>query len=99
MRVRFHREAEVELVAEAEYDDSRSPGPGDRLTTEVEAAVRLASAFPEIGSPYRYGTRRVFTRKFPFSIVYRVVASELVVLAIVSFPRKPGYWRGRKSDD
>lgn len=96
--VRFHPEAEVELAAEAQYHEERSPGLGERFTGEVEATVKLASSFPLIGSPYKYDTRRVFTKKFPFSIVYRVLASELVVLAIAPFPRKPAYWRGRKSD-
>ena len=97
--VRFHPGAEVELAAEAQYYDERLPGLGERFTDEVEAAVGLASSFPLIGSPYKYGTRRVFTKKFPFSIVYRVLASEIVVLAIAPFPRKPAYWRRRKSGE
>ena len=95
--VRFHPEAEVELAAEAKYYEERSPSLGERFTREVEVAVELASSFPLIGSPYKYGTRRVFPKKFPFSIVYQVLASELVVLAIAPFPRKPAYWRRRKS--
>lgn len=94
--VRFHPEAEVELAAEARYYEEQSVGLGERFTLEVEAAVRLASAFPQIGSPYKHGTRRVFPRKFPFSVVYRELVSEIVVLAIAPFPRKPAYWRGRK---
>ena len=95
--VRFHAEAEVELTAEAKYYDERSPGLGGRFTREVEAAVELASAFPQIGSPYKYGTRRVFPKRFPFSIVYQDLGSELVILAIAPFPRKPAYWRERRS--
>jgi len=97
--VRFHPEAETELTAEAKYYDERSPGLGERFATEVETAVALISAFPRIGAPYKYGTRRVFPRKFPFSIFYRESASELVVLAIAPFPRKPAYWRDRRNDD
>jgi len=55
--VRFHPEAEVELAAEAQYYDERSAGLGERFTHEVEAAVGIASAFPQIGAPYKYGTR------------------------------------------
>ena len=96
--VRFHPEAEVELAAEALYYEERSPGLGERFTDEIEAALELASEFPLIGSPYRHDTRRVFPRTFPFAIVYQVLASELLVLAIAPFPRKPAYWRGRRSD-
>lgn len=95
--VRFHPEAEIELAAEARYYEERSPGLGEQFIREVQSAVELASAFPKIGAPYKYGTRRVFPRKFPFSVVYRELAPELVILAIAPFPRKPAYWRGRKS--
>jgi hypothetical protein len=78
------------------YYEERSPGLGERFTADVEAAIALASAFPEIGSPYRYGTRRVFPKRFPFAVVYQVLAHELVILAIAPFPRRPVYWRSRK---
>lgn len=94
--VRFHPEAEVELAAEAKFYDERSPGLGERFAREIEAAVELASAFPQIGSPHKYGTRRVFPKSFPFSVIYQDLPSEIVVLAIAPFPRKPGYWRRRK---
>ena len=94
---RFHPEAEVELAAEAKFYEEQWRGLGERFTEEVEAALKLASLFPEIGSPYKYGTRRVFPKKFPFSIVYTVLVKELVVLAIAPFPHKVAYWRNRKS--
>ena len=96
--VRFHPEAEVELAAEARYYEERSPGLGERFTNEVQAAVRLAATLPGIGSPSRYGTRRVFPKSFPFSVVYRELRTELVILALAPFPRKPGYWRARRAD-
>jgi plasmid stabilization system protein ParE len=95
--VRFHPDAEVELTAEACFYEERVVGLGERFTHEVQAAVQLAAAFPGIGSPYRYGTRRVFPKSFPFSIIYRELAAGIVVLAIAPFPRKPGYWRQRKA--
>lgn len=98
-QVRFHPDAEIELAAEAGYYDERSPGLGERFIGEVQAAIELASEFPQIGAPYKYGTRRVFPKKFPFSVVYQELASELVVLAIAPFPRMPAYWRDRKSGD
>ena len=78
--VRFHPAAEAELAAEAAHDDERSPGLGERFVTEIEAACALAAGFSGIGSPYRYGTRRVFAKRFPFAIVYRELPDEIVVL-------------------
>jgi plasmid stabilization system protein ParE len=84
-------------MAEALYYEERAVGLGERFTQEVQAATRLAAAFAGIGSPYKYGTRRVFPRSFPFSVIYRESAAEIVILAVAPFPRKPGYWRHRKS--
>jgi hypothetical protein len=68
------------------------------LTTAVEQAVQLASRFPEVGAPYKHGTRRVFPRTFPFSLVYVVREADVCVLALAPFRRKPGYWRSRTND-
>lgn len=97
--VRFHPEAEVELIAEAKYYNECAHGLGERFIREIQAAVHLAAAFPKIGAPYKHSTRRVFPKTFPFSVVYREIADELVILAIAPFPRKPAYWRDRESGD
>ena len=96
--VRFHIEALDELTAEAVYYESKSKGLGARFASEVEAATRIAAEFSEMGTPFKYGTRRVFPKKFPFSVVYRIQADEIIVLAVAPDARKPGYWRDRKSN-
>jgi plasmid stabilization system protein ParE len=84
------------LINEALFYATISPRLGERLARAVEQAARLASEFPEMGSPYKHGTRRVFPKKFPFSLVYVVRATEIYVLALAPFSKKPGYWRSRK---
>lgn len=96
--VRFHSAALEELTAEAVYYEVKSSGLGERFTSEVEAATRIAIEFPEMGAPFKSGTRRVFPKKFPFSVVYRIGANEIIVLAVAPDVRKPGYWRDRKSN-
>jgi toxin ParE1/3/4 len=97
--VRLHEEALAELEAEALFYETKVRGLGERFTSEVEAAVKIAAEFPEMGSPFKFGTRRVFPKRFPFSVVYRIRTSEVVVLAVVADARKPGYWRKRRVDD
>ena len=96
--VRFHDAARLELRQEVSYYTSSSPVLGRRLAEAVEEAVGLAISFPEIGSPYLHNTRRVFPKKFPFSIVYLSKGTEIYVVAFAPFSRKPGYWRTRKDD-
>lgn len=89
--VRFHEDALAELQAEAIYFQDRSQGLGERFTAEIEAAIKIATEFPDMGSPFKHGTRRVFPKKFPFSVVYRVQQTSIIVLAVVPDARKPGY--------
>ena len=93
---RFHAEAASELQAEATYYEQHTKGLGDRFAREIESAVKVACLFPDIGSPYKYGTRRVYPKKFPFSVVYLVRSEEVLVLAIAPFSKTPGYWRNRR---
>ena len=96
---RFHGEARLEFLDEIAYYEAIETGLGKRFLQSVEAAIALAVSLPFAGSPYKHGTRRVFTTKFPFSIVYRVGEDEIVIFAIAHFKRKPGYWKSRKRDD
>ena len=95
--VRFHDEAKLELADEALYYAAISPRLGERFVAAVEAALELAAHFPGIGSPYKYQTRRVYPKKFHFSIVYVEREEDLYVLAVAPFSRKPGYWRSRSA--
>lgn len=61
--LRFHSEALEDLIAEAGYYEAQSRGLGQRFVNEVEAATRIAVEFPEMGAPFKYGTRRVFPKK------------------------------------
>ncbi|MFN8525205.1 MAG: type II toxin-antitoxin system RelE/ParE family toxin [Chloroflexota bacterium] len=95
---RFHGDARGELVNQIRYYASISNLLGERFAKEVEDAIALATEFPEVGSPHSFGTRRVFPKRFPFSVVYAVIQTEIVILAIAPAKRKPGYWRHRVAD-
>ncbi|MCU0870321.1 MAG: type II toxin-antitoxin system RelE/ParE family toxin [Burkholderiales bacterium] len=94
--VRFHPEAEAELNHEIAWYDSAAPGLGERLVAEARRVVSSLGAFPHVGSPWRLGTRRVVMRAFPFSVVYRVVRGDVVIVAFAHFARRPTYWRSRQ---
>ncbi|MGQ0709421.1 MAG: type II toxin-antitoxin system RelE/ParE family toxin [Rhodoferax sp.] len=93
---RFHPDALRELLAQASYYEDQDQGLGQRFVAEVESALGLANLMPGIGCPYLQGTRRVFPKGFPHSVVYRMSGDTLVVLAVAPFKRKPGYWSKRR---
>jgi plasmid stabilization system protein ParE len=96
--IRFHEEARIEFLDQVAYYEEARVGLGDRFYLEVEIAVARAGRMPGLGSPYKYGTKRMYPKKFPFSIIYVVRELELVILAVAHFRRKPGYWRKRRDD-
>ena len=96
IRVVFHPDALLELRDQALFYEERSVGLGERFVSQVQAAVAIAASMPGAGSIGRHGTRRVFPKDFPHSVVYRVMPDLLVVVAVAPFRRKPDYWRNRR---
>ena len=96
--VRFHDEAKAEIAHETLYYNSVSKALAEQFVKAVENAVALASEFPGMGTTHKYGTRRYYPRKFPFSVVVLERVDEIYVLALAPFARKPGYWRSRRTD-
>ena len=96
--IRFLDEARVEFLAAVTYYEQIERGLGARFGSAVEAASALAAKLPGAGSPWKHGTRRVFTKSFPFSVAYRVERDTLIIVAVAHFRRKPEYWRSRRVD-
>ena len=59
---------------------------------EVDRVCRLLRKRPLSGRPDGLQTRRLVLRRFPFSVVYRVLAKEIQVVAEAHHRRKPDYW-------
>jgi toxin ParE1/3/4 len=93
--VRFLPAARAELRWAVERYNAETPGVGAALAAEVERAAQRIVEFPQLGSPYLVGTRRVILRRFPFSVVYRVEGEDVVIVALAHHRRRPGYWRNR----
>lgn len=93
--VRILPAARAELRRAVARFDAEASGTGDRLVDEVEQALRRIADFPEHGSPYLHGTRRVDLPRLPFSIVYRVIPGSALIVALAHHRRRPGYWLGR----
>jgi plasmid stabilization system protein ParE len=98
IQARFHAEARHEFLESVAFYEAIQVGLGGRFRRSVEAAVELAASIPFAGTPHKHGTRRVFTKKFPFSIVYLVADNEIVIFAVAHFRRRPGYWKARRPD-
>jgi len=63
----------------------------------VADVVTFIEAHPEIGTPVGDDplTRRVLVHRFPYQVVYRLTASEILIVAVAHLKRRPGYWKDR----
>ena len=98
--VRPNEAAEEEFRRYIRWYESESAGLGDRLWSEIQAAISLISTFPSIGGEVtglrvEEAVRRVPLRHFPFRLVYRQYPDYLEVVALAHTSREPEYWLGR----
>jgi toxin ParE1/3/4 len=97
MQVRFLPDAEAEFLHEVGYYSEQRSGSGVRFQAAVEAAVERASRHPMGGAPSPHGTRSMLVKGFPFSLVYRATAHEILIVALAPHRKRPGYWLTRTS--
>lgn len=98
MRYEFHPEADQELFEATSRYEVEIPKLGVRFADEVERVIDLLLQHPELGSRIDDELRHFVLRKFPFSVVYAVIADVLYVVAIAHGSREPDYWRLRAPD-
>jgi plasmid stabilization system protein ParE len=91
----FLSAAREEFLAAAAYYEAASPGLGAEFIDDVESAVNRLATFPDHGSLYVAGTRRLVLRRFPFDVVYLNSQNQVVIVAIAHQRRSPYYWRDR----
>src|ERR1043166_5795064 len=73
----------------------RNPAAATSFLAEIERAIATLSDNPLMWPSYVEGTRRCVLRRFPFSIIYRVKDSSILIVAVAHGRRRPGYWRSR----
>lgn len=98
--VRFSREAREEALQAAAWYAARRPELRAEFLADLDDAVeRVARYAPHLGSPRGIdpvlGVRRVFFKRFPYSLFFIELPTRYRVLAVAHSRRRPFYWRGR----
>jgi plasmid stabilization system protein ParE len=87
--------ARNDLAKAARYLELEKTGLGGRLTDEVQDALERLSANPNVGAEVAPGVRKLLVRRFPYSLIYRIIPEYVLVLAVVHHRRHPRRWQGR----
>jgi plasmid stabilization system protein ParE len=98
---RYRPAAQAELIEAATRYELAAERLGTTFIEAVDAALAVVLSSPERWplvprvSP-RHRAHRYLLKRFPFSIIYRLVGEEeLEVLAVAHQRRRPGYWTKR----
>jgi plasmid stabilization system protein ParE len=95
--LRLDEAARSELLHEVRYLEQAREGLGKRFRSAVTDVFARIREHPLHGAPDEASTRRMRVKGFRFAVVYRDEADEVVVYAIRSDQRRPGYWISRVS--
>jgi len=93
--VRFHSDAESEMVAAAAYYEAQQPDLGRRFLTAVQDAVNRVAVNPYLFPSVDLDVRRCITKTFPFGILFRDRPDAIVIMAVMHLHRDPDYWKTR----
>jgi toxin ParE1/3/4 len=96
--VRFHPEAESEMVDAAMWYESRQEGLGKRFLTFVQDALNRIELNPEMYPIVEGDVRRCLTRIFPYGVLFRIKPDFVAVMAVMHLHRDPDYWKTRRSE-
>ena len=99
-RLRVAPAAEEELEGAADWYGERASYLRVAFLDAVRDAVDRILDAPDSGLPVPgmeddRSVRRVFTRTYPYAVVYVVEPHEVRIVAFAHLHRRPGYWTGR----
>lgn len=96
MRYVFTPAAQQELIdAVRWYLGEGGTVTAERFESAVYHAVRLLARMPRLGASVYRRFRLWSVKDFPYTLVYRIEAEGISVIALAHQSRAPGYWRKR----
>ena len=90
----FRPEAEGELLEAREWYETRRPGLGREFAVAVDEIVNRIVEKPLLYQLAYKETRRAVLSRFPYAVYYRLVADDIVVLAVHGRQHQ-SRWRSR----
>ena len=96
---RTAKPASAELRAAVQWYERQRGGLGAEFLAAVVSSLESIRSYPDAGAPTpdNPSIRRAPVARFPYHIIYRRKAEELVILAFAHTKRRPGFWKHRVS--
>jgi len=94
--VRFHPEADAEMMSAARFYEAQQKDLGKRFLTSIQDALHRIQVNPLLYQEIEAGVRRCLTMTFPFAVVFRDMPDQYVIIAVMHLHRDPEYWKNRQ---
>lgn len=94
--VRFHPDADTEMVDAARWYELQQEGLGKRFLASVQEALNRIKLNPRMHPIVEDDVRRCITKMFPFGILFRMNPGFISVMAVMHLHRDPDYWKTRR---
>jgi toxin ParE1/3/4 len=96
--VKFHPEAESEMIQAAVWYEEQQADLGKRFLTSIQDALNRIAITPQLYPVVDGIARRCLTKTFPFGIIFQVETDCLRIIAVMHLHREPNCWADRSSE-
>ena len=93
--VKFHPDAEFEMLVAAAYYEEQQPDLGRRFLASVQDAVNRIMLNPRLYPTVELDVHRCLTKTFPFGVLFREREGRIIIMAVMHQHRDPDYWKTR----
>lgn len=94
-RIVFRPEVEVELAEAVDWYEMRGQGLGGEFLRSLDAVMAQVQRRPALYPMVFGNARRAVMRRFPYSVIYIVQDTEILIAACIHSKRDPIRWQER----
>ncbi|OGV70547.1 MAG: hypothetical protein A3K19_24810 [Lentisphaerae bacterium RIFOXYB12_FULL_65_16] len=95
--VKFHPDADSEMLDAAAYYEAQQPNLGRRFLASVQDAANRILLNPRLFPVVELDVRRCLTKTFPFGVLFRERPDMILIMAVMHLHRDPDYWKSREA--
>jgi len=93
--LRFHPEADFEMMEAAVMYEKLQHDLGKRFLSEVQNALTHIQINSQLYPVIYRDVRKCMTKTFPFNVLFRRAGDQIVIMAVMHQKRHPDYWKRR----
>lgn len=93
--VRLLPEAKAEFDAASDWYEQWRAGLGSEFVTQVRQCLSRIAANPRLHATVYKDVRKAVVARFPYVVLYRVEAGEVLVIGVLHTARDPAVWQSR----